>query len=289
MILGLYHISLRVLVIFFPWRRYRLESNDPKETFKNPSYYQEHFEIERNKTRYVLCCALVFNCRKYQRGKVARCKTSDMGKHIVSWVTETSNMITAAAAGRIYSPPKQRRGMAERKENSAHVEIIDERGRKSFQCKICRRRLWSCRYVHFFPFVLIYLFSKGYFSWYWFIWILLFSIGRTHPFPDGHPDADFLKQNFGLVNLDVIRQVARVVKCGQRYFSFIYKRMKRRMCFTVLLKDRIVGAIQYFVLNQSTRNVHAVITRYNIGVPSFLDTIAGGNHLTSVKVDENPT
>ena len=197
--------------------------------------------------------------------------------------------IRALHTSGIYSPPKQRRGMAERKENSAHVEIIDERGRKSFQCKICRRRLWSCRYVHFFPFVLIYLFSKGYFSWYWFIWILLFSIGRTHPFPDGHPDADFLKQNFGLVNLDVIRQVPRVVKCSQRFFSFIYKRMKRRMCFTVLLKDRIVGAIQYFVLNQSTRNVHAVITRYNIGVPSFLDTIAGGNHLTSVKVDENPT
>ena len=60
-----------------------------------------------------------------------------MGKHIVSWVTETSNnMITAAAAGRIYSPTKQRRGMAERKENS-YVEIIGERGRKSFECKIC--------------------------------------------------------------------------------------------------------------------------------------------------------
>ena len=65
--------------------------------------------------------------------------------------------------------------------------------------------------------------------------------------------------------------------------------MKRRMCFTVLLKDRTVGAIQYFVLNQSTHKVYAVIRRYNIGVPSFLDTIAGGNNLTSVKVDENAT
>ena len=56
------------------------------------------------------------------------------------------------------------------------------------------------------------------------------------------------------------------------------------MCFTVLLKDRTVGAIHsVFCFKQSTRKVHAVITRYNIGVPSFLDTIAGGNHLASVK------
>jgi hypothetical protein len=74
------------------------------------------------------------------------------------------------------------------------------------------------------------------------------------------------------------------LKNGQRYFSKLYKRMIKRICHVVLLNDRTVGAVQYFLFDKRTMMVYATITQFHVGNASFLDKITGGKHLTSVKL-----
>jgi hypothetical protein len=115
----------------------------------------------------------------------------------------------------------------------------------------------------------------------------VFILGRIEALKDGHPDTVLVKKTFGTLN--EIYQAERIVRNGQRFFSTLYKRMKRRICHFVLLNDRTVGSIQYFLYNKSTSMVYAVIVKFHLGNSSFLDKITGGKHLTSVKlVDPSP-
>ncbi len=74
------------------------------------------------------------------------------------------------------------------------------------------------------------------------------------------------------------------LKNGQRYFSKLYKRMIKRICHVVLLNDKTVGVVQYFLFDKRTMVVYATITQFHVGTASFLDRITGGKHLTSVKL-----
>ncbi len=112
----------------------------------------------------------------------------------------------------------------------------------------------------------------------------VFILGAFRPLKKTHPDADLVKKTFGVSVLDEIYEAERILKNGQRYFSKLYKRMIKRICHVVLLNDRTVGAVQYFLFDKRTMMVYATITQFHVGTVSFLHRITGGKHLTSVKL-----
>ena len=79
------------------------------------------------------------------------------------------------------------------------------------------------------------------------------------------------------------RRELRGMVIGQQYFSTLYKRMTKIICHVVLLEDKTVSVVQYFLFDKRKMMVYAAITQFHVGAASFLDRINAGKHLTSVK------
>lgn len=90
------------------------------------------------------------------------------------------------------------------------------------------------------------------------------------------------------VGLDVSLQKAhRIVLQGDQLYSKEYGRMQKRVCFIVLTARDQICAIDYFLINEITRDVYAVVKLFEKLLPCPLANFIGGKHLHGVKETQN--
>lgn len=57
--------------------------------------------------------------------------------------------------------------------------------------------------------------------------------------------------------------------------------MKRRKCNIVILRNKLIAAIEYFIYNKVSGLVFAVVQVLKTDIPSFLDCMDAGKHLVA--------
>lgn len=98
-----------------------------------------------------------------------------------------------------------------------------------------------------------------------------------------------LTESLGVVNVDHLRKIQRVVVNGEKFYCHEYSRMKRRNCHAVLYSGDNFGLIQYFVLVKPTNKVYAVLRKVNSNADSWLCTFEAAKHLIPVVLTDSYT
>lgn len=94
---------------------------------------------------------------------------------------------------------------------------------------------------------------------------------------------DLVLQAVGTTSAESIGKVLRVQLGHQKLYCKSYPRMKRRVCYMVLLQDGKIGSIEYFVVVKETRVVYAVIKQFKTVVE---DSLAVDHILKVVQTSE---
>lgn len=111
--------------------------------------------------------------------------------------------------------------------------------------------------------------------------------GSFKPFPlTDDRKAEFLCAKFGVDSLDDVKLVQRVQVKSHKFYSRLYTRMKRRICYVVLVEDGSLLSIEMFAFVPKEHKVFAI--GFKIVPKQSLGGInKGGRHISIVEVSSD--
>lgn len=103
---------------------------------------------------------------------------------------------------------------------------------------------------------------------------LLSPVGNTLPVN--------VTESLGVKNCADLRKIQRVLVNGEKFYSRLYSRIKRRNCHAVLYSDDNIGLVEFFVLVQPSNKVYAIVREMKSNDNSWLFNFEAAKHLLSV-------